>query len=118
MTLKAAYFRLIKFAPARPITLLDLNDALKTAVKFRIHWPPGGKLHNIECWALLLVAHRHFLGVPYKALDFQQRLLGDARTIYQGWRESIRYHKNIAYPHELERIAKAAEWLIANASKL
>ena len=30
------------------------------------------------------------------------------------WSESLRYHKNVAYLHEVRRVKEATEWLLVN----
>jgi hypothetical protein len=34
------------------------------------------------------------------------------------WRESLRYHGNIAYTREMTQVREATEWLVANADRL
>lgn len=66
MLLKAAYFRLKGRGPVDPITMADLNDARKHAIKDRgLNWP--GNLHDLTRWRALLIEERKHLGNPYAA---------------------------------------------------
>ena len=40
------------------------------------------------------------------------------QRIGQLWKETLRYHKNVAYLHEMRQVREAAEWLLANVSEL
>jgi hypothetical protein len=49
---------------------------------------------------------------------FGSQVSAEANTLYGLWRETLRYHKNVAYPHEVARARAAAEWLLTHSSKL
>ena len=34
------------------------------------------------------------------------------------WSESLRYHKNVAYRHEVRRVKNAVEWLLVHSTLL
>lgn len=40
------------------------------------------------------------------------------QRIGQLWAETLRYHQNVAYLHEVQQVQNAVEWLRANADEL
>ncbi len=120
MTLKAAYFRLIGRPETAVITVHgDISAAIRHAVSdFHIVWPPQGRGHNVRAWAELLVAERASRpGAAFPAaVGRAVQRCGQAAG--QLWNETLRYHKNVAYPHELAQVREAAEWLLANSDSL
>lgn len=110
---------MIGFSPVQPIGHSDLLTAAKnTAPALGIAWPPTGKLHNIECWARLLVAYRAFYKKPYQVLGMDQQLVGLATAIYLRWRETLRYHKNKPYAHEVAAVRSAVNWFVTHARQI
>jgi hypothetical protein len=119
MTLKAAYFRVIGFHDLQAITLAHLSTAANHGIALQIAWPPQGRLHNVRAWAELLVKTRALTpAAAYASPSFGLEIQRRGRWIEVVWSETLRYHKNIAYPYEVRRIREAAEWLLANASQL
>jgi hypothetical protein len=118
MTLKAAYFASIGFPPTRPITTRDLEAARNVGIgTYRILWP--GRFHNVRAWSELLVEHRSRTpGGKYLLASFGDEIKERGRRIEPIWSETLRYHKNIAYHHEVERVMAAAGWLLNNALEL
>ncbi len=55
--------------------------------------------------------------VPY-ALSFGLELQKRGQRIGQLWSETLRYHKNIAYPHEVRQVREAVAWLLVNSDVL
>jgi hypothetical protein len=83
-----------------------------------IAWPHAGAGHNVRAWAELLVAERATRpGLAYPA-DFGLLVQRSGQRIGQLWNETLRYHKNVAYPHEVRQVREATEWLLANADNL
>jgi hypothetical protein len=117
MTLKAAYFRVIGFPWSQQISLKDLHAAKVKAGGLGITW--AGNFHDLRAWADLLVATRNATPVlGYPNAGFGNRVLGSAAQLQRLWSEVLRYHKNIAYRHELRQVREAVEWLLVNASNL
>jgi hypothetical protein len=118
MLLKAAYFSVLGFARTATIDFTHLNSAISRGrMVFAIPWPRPGAGHNIRAWAELLVRERIALGVAYPnpfALDLQQH----GARISRLWTESLRYHKNVAYKHEVKRVRDAVDWLLVNETRL
>jgi hypothetical protein len=119
MILKAAYSSFIGMAEADPITWQGhLQPAISGAAGLGIIWPPSGKGHNVEKWAELLVNSR--AGHPTAAypaafgLDVQSK----GQQIWQIWRETLRYHKNVAYLHEVRQMRGCVEWLLIHSDLL
>lgn len=40
------------------------------------------------------------------------------QRIGQLWRETLRYHKNLAYLYEVRQVREATEWLLVHADAL
>ena len=120
MTLKAAYFAVLGFPPAREISIGDLAAARNVGIStYRILWPNPGKFHNVRAWSELLVEHRsHSAGVAYPVPGFGDEVRLRGRRLEPLWSETLRYHKNIAYLHEVERVMEAAGWLLSRSLAL
>ena len=66
MLLKAAYFRLLGYAPTRPISMEDLKDAQSDFVSLGVVLAPGMPgLHNIQFLSTGLIAV-HQNGLPVR----------------------------------------------------
>lgn len=119
MTLKAAYFSLT-LAETVPLTWPGhIQPAIqhgKTA--HGITWPGHGQGHNVRAWAELLVAERASTpGLAYSPADGLQ-IQTCGQRIGLLWSETLRYHDNLAYPHEVTQVRLATEWLLANLHTL
>jgi len=115
MTLKAAYFRVVGFGQTQAITRTDLRAGLNS-----LPGPASNRpLHHLGLWAQALVAFRAGTpGLGYADLTFGSTVTAKAQSLYGIWRETIRYHKNTAYVHELIRARDAAEWLLIHSDSL
>jgi hypothetical protein len=119
MTLKAAYFDSLGFAPDREITRGDLNDAVKFGTAAMVLWPGRGRLHSIRAWAETLVVRRGSApGTAYDRPGFGIQVAREGQRLERYWSESLRYHKNVAYLHEVKRVKKSAEWFLVNSDLL
>jgi hypothetical protein len=119
MIAKAAYFTLLGIPELNTITWThDLRPAIDRARRvFSIVWPNIGQGHNIVAWGELLISERILLRVPYPnpfALEVQKQ----SQRIGELWSETLRYHKNIAYLHEVTKVRKAVEWFVVNSHAL
>jgi hypothetical protein len=115
MILKAAFFEVRGFAENQPIIRRDLQNALATLPGIGGN-PP---LHHLSLWARALVAYRASTpGLGYADPAFASQVTAKAQALYGLWRETLRYHKNVAYPHEIDQARAAAEWLLTHSSKL
>jgi hypothetical protein len=115
MTLKAAYFDALGFTPDQEITMGDLNDAVSFGTSSMVLWPRRGRLHSVRAWAETLVVRRGSSPVPaYDRPDFGSEVARKGQRIERYWNESLRYHKNVAYLHEVKRVKESAEWLLTN----
>ncbi len=116
MVLKAAYFRLIGYPEGQNISMAQLKAAQKPAIT-NFAWQ--GSLHSLESWAKLLVSTRASRpDLAYPVPNFGAKVVDTVRRITSSWRENMRYHKNIAYPHEVTRVEEATRWLLENSAKL
>ena len=57
-------------------------------------------------------------GSAYPDPTFGQTVQRMGQRFEPLWKETLRYHKNLAYLHEVEQIRQSAEWLLANSSAL
>jgi hypothetical protein len=108
MTIKAAYFTLHGFTVAQLIDGAALARATHEAKAFGISWT---NQHNVYAYATLVVHKRTSLGLRYPSPSFANDFVGHAQTVYNRWRESLRYHHNQAYDFELNRVRLSVEWL-------
>ncbi len=121
MLIKAAYFTAIGFSRTQVIQFGDLNDARNRAIlpPYNITWPNVGKFHNVRAWCDYLVAYRsHSPGIPYADPGFGGEIKRRGLQIEPIWRETLRYHNNLAYPHEVERMRSAVAWLVRHSLDL
>ncbi len=119
MILKAAYFSASGFDDNQEITMSDLKEAVEFGTSSRVSWPRKGQLHNVRAWAETLVVRRaSMLGTAYDRPGFGIKVASQGRRLERFWSESLRYHSNLAYPHEVRRVKTAAEWLLANTNLL
>lgn len=120
MTLKAAYFNFLQFAPDQAIQWRDISTAINVTgpQQCGITWPSGGKGHNVACWAELLVKDRaRHAGKAYSP-RFAAAVIQAGLDVYLRWRETLRYHKNQAYAHEAATVRRAVEWLLGHSDQL
>ena len=117
MTVKAAWFELLRFPEHRAISLSDLRQAKQVAVgTYGIPWP--GNLHHVVHWAELLTQHRIASRRYYSDPDFGRRVLDNCQRVYERWRETLRYKKNRPYPFEVHAVAASTQWLLGNTLRL
>ena len=121
MTLKAAYFSLFGLAEGDAITWPGhIQPAINRgrAAPLTIAWPYQGAGHNVRAWAELLVGVRAMdMGTAYQPA-FAAQIQGYGQRIWQFWRETLRYHKNRAYLHEVRQVREATAWLLVNSDDL
>jgi hypothetical protein len=119
MSLKAAYFSLT-LADTTPITWGGhLLPAIQHGRNARmIVWPNPGAGHNVRAWAELLVAERAATPGRAYAAAIAQQIQACGQRIGQLRNESLRYHNNLAYQHEVTQVRLAAEWLLVNLDSL
>jgi hypothetical protein len=120
MTLKAAYFRLTGLAATEVITW---GGHIQPAIDrgrnvLGVVWPHPGQGHNVRAWAELLVAERAAMPGAAYVHTFGQEVQACGQRIGQLWSETLRYHKNVAYLHEMNQVREAAEGLLVNADVL
>jgi hypothetical protein len=120
MVLKAAYFSFIGLADSAPITWpVHLQPAIaRGRATHGIPWPMAGAGHNVQAWADLLVAERALAVATVFTPDLRTAVRANGQRIYRVWRETLRYHKNIAYHYEVNQVREAAEWFLVNVHLL
>jgi hypothetical protein len=120
MLLKAAYFALTGLADDDVITWAGhIQPAIhRGRTAFTIAWPHQGQGHNVRAWAELLVAERAATPGAAYPHPFDLEVQSCGQRIGQLWSETLRYHKNLAYLHEVRQVREAAEWLLTNAHAL
>lgn len=118
MTLKAAWFRLLGYPENRAISFRDLEAARTLATaRYGIAWP-GRNFHAVVHWAELLLQHRIALGRSYPDPRFGRTLIEHSQSVYERWRETLRYKKNRAYSFEVATVGASAQWLLHNSDRL
>jgi hypothetical protein len=119
MILKAAYFSLLGRSETALLTWAgDILPAINAGRAIGIAWPGPGQGHNVRAWAELLVnEHAATPGAAYPPL-FGQEVQACGQSIGLLWSETLRYHKNVAYLHEMNQVREAAEWLLVNSDAL
>lgn len=120
MIVKAAYFSLAQYPMDQPITFADLASAKLIATRqHQITWLNPSNYHNIVAWAELLTKVRASSPkTRYPDPYFGVEVLGACFEVQRSWTEQLRYHKNVAYRHELIRVKAAAEWLLLRSFSL
>jgi hypothetical protein len=114
MTLKAAYFSFIGKGLYDVITWRqDLQPAMQTARSYAISWASQWAGHNLLAWAELLIVYRTNRNQTYSPA-FSIEVQRKAQQSYQLWRETLRYHKNIAYPFEVRQMEDCTQWFLCN----
>lgn len=116
MLLKAAYFRLVGFGEADRIDFVALRAAVGEApasTARSLGLPGTRNLHDLAAWANLIVTYRATRGPVYAEGGFGLTLTAQVTAIRQRWSETVRYHKNVAYQHELDRVTAACGWLVS-----
>jgi len=113
--LKAAFLRLAGHADDEPISIGVLWGYVgqKPTSMARSFGLPGAKnLHDLVAWAELLVAYRASRpALVYPDSWFGKVLARNVLVVSQRWTEGLRYHKNVAYEHELVAVRTACKWL-------
>lgn len=121
MLLKASYFRLVRFGETQVIGWGDLSAAVGTgpASQSRLLGLAGSRnFHDLTAWASLIVAYRLRHGPVYPGRRFAATLTDHVRAVHARWTEVIRYHKNVAYDHELARVRTATEWVVWHRAEI
>src|SRR5947209_17216833 len=120
MTLKAAHFRFTGLAETDVITWHGhILPAIHLGrVNYGIAWPTQGQGHNVRAWAELLVLERAATPGAAYGQQFGQDVQACGQGIGQLWRETLRYHKNVAYSYEVSQVRDAAEWLLIHSDAL
>lgn len=119
MIVKAAYFRLIGFAPQQHILFTDLQNARNRGHQLLIPWPKQGWGHNVAAWSQLVILERaHQPQWLYPNANFGVEFQSRVHPISRLWRETLRYHKNVAYSFEVLHMRECAEWLLTNMNRL
>ena len=116
MLLKAAFFTAFRYRVWQPITTRDLTAARELAPAVGVRW--AGNLHHLPSWCRLLIGTRTEFGLEYPNPFFAPTLTQHADRVYLLWRETLRYHDNVAYDHEVRAVRQSAEWFHQHAHRL
>lgn len=111
MMVKAAYFAFLGYGSRHPITMANLRAAASKAPSLGI--PAFPNLHHIESWARLLIAERAVAGSTLSA-GFSKKMVRAAQKVQRHWRETLRYHGNMAYSFEVIQVKEGTSWLLRN----
>ena len=100
-----------------PSQITDIKAAMKVAADLGYVWT--GNAHNLVGWAELLVRVRSDLpGCAYPNPAFGAGVIARTTRVYALWRETLRYHKNVAAVRELETVRAGVAWLMTNRNRL
>jgi len=73
----------------------------------------------LESWARLLAMKRATTpGCAYQTAAFGNHVELCGRRLQSIWSEVLRYHKNVAYEYEVNRMRRESAWLLRNALEL
>jgi hypothetical protein len=117
MLLKAAFLRLAGHADDDTIsakTLWSYAGQHPTTTARALGLPGAANLHDLSAWADLIVAYRASRALVYPDSNFAAVLLVNIAAVSVRWTEVIRYHKNVAYEHELNRVRTSCAWVLAH----
>src|SRR5947209_3816060 len=78
-------------------------------------WPVQGAGHNVRAWAELLVGVRALAAATAYGPAFAAQVQGCGQRIGQLWRETLRYHKNRAYLHEVRQVREVTAWRLVHS---
>ncbi len=115
MTLKAAYFSFLGHPETAAITWGGHLLPAINAGQAMVYWPNQGKGHNVRAWAEFLVLSRAANPATAYAAGFALDVQTHGQRIGHLWRETLRYHKNVAYRHEVRQVREATEWFLMNS---
>jgi len=119
MLLKAAYFTFIGVPKLRSLTFpQDIQPAIARGRVLGIAWPAQGAGHNVRAWAELLVIVRAATPGGAFSARFGVQVQRCGQRISELWRETLRYHKNVAYEHEVDHVRGAVSWLLSHEQSL
>ena len=119
MLLKASWFAAFGFGPDDRIGLPDIQAAIKLAPSLGVLWPTPVSAHNIAAWGQSLFRLRSAIaGAGYHDPAIGAGVIDHSARVYELWRETLRYHRNVAYPYEVKAVRRAVEWLVANSLRL
>ncbi len=117
MLLKAAVFRAMGSSLRDEIRKDDLEAARSLARQNNLRW--NGNYHFLPGWAeLLLFVRTSVPGLRFRDVSLGSTIQFHAIEVNRFWRETIRYHKNIAYRWEAARVRQSVEWLLGNVQVL
>jgi hypothetical protein len=119
MVLKAAVFDAFGYDDRDEISAPDLNAVKGLAADLGLVWPKGANLHRVDLWGQVLVRLRVDDPAASEAsLADADVVLARSVRVTRLWRETLRYHPNIAYEHEARTVRQECEWFLRWADDL
>jgi hypothetical protein len=115
MTLKVAFLRLAGHGDEQEITptiLRSYAGTSPTSTARTLGLPGTTNLHDLASWADLIVAYRADRRLLYSTPELRTMVVANTRIVHERWVETIRYHANVAYQHELVRVQQACGWIL------
>jgi hypothetical protein len=121
MTLKVAFLRLVGHDEDQPITTAILRGyagTSPTSTARTLGLPGTANLHDLASWADLIVAYRADRQLVYTDPELGETMLANTLIVHERWVETIRYHANVAYLHELARVQQACGWILEHRAAI
>lgn len=116
MALKCAYFRFLGLRISDPITKAELSTARAKAKLLGVV-VDAESFHSVLFWCDLLRAERLAANKPLP-LHVDQRLVSEAKIVYDRWWVEMRYKAGRTTSAVLENLIAAAEWFDRNYQQL
>jgi len=121
MLLKSAYFRILGSSDMQVLTIADLRLAIgetPASMANQLGSRTARNFHDLLAWMELILAYRKANLIPHADTRFTELLRVHVEATASLWSESMRYHKNTAYPHEVGRVRESCEWVVENRDLL
>ncbi|MFO0846940.1 MAG: hypothetical protein U0871_00065 [Gemmataceae bacterium] len=119
MVLKAAVFEAFGYDVCDQISAADLHAIKGLAADLGLNWPKNANLHRVDLWGQVLVRMRvDDPAASDASLADADVLLARSVRVMRLWRETLRYHPDTAYDHEVQAVRQDCEWFLRWADDL
>ena len=115
MLLKAGFLRLAGHADEDPVSMATLwgyAGQKPTSTARSLGLAGASNLHDLTTWVNLIVAFRRSGSLVYPDANFAASLIANVAVVSDRWNETLRYRKNVAYVHEMNRVRTSCGWMM------